>query len=215
MDLKNELLAAARGGIKAQRAIIDQYNRDNYDGTPAGSPRPAVARGTRDLTGEARKRADRAMCDAQARIDEIAARAKAEERKGMADPMPEAAQRIFEGWAHREPGEDEITAVVESYGDSVQVTRAANAQYERIGSTKRVRHRLDARADAIDRAAGWAKATVHHAVAGGMLDGLEAELDKALDDCLGSGAVSGNFDFGEPGGHGIFNQLQRASRRDQ
>lgn len=214
MELARQLADAARGGIKAQRAIIDQHNRDAYDRTAPGSPRPEIARGTRDLRGEELSRAQAEEERAKANIDAIASRAKKDVRAGMAVPMPADAQRIVDGWQSREPSEDEVTAFGEAYGSNLQAARAANAQFERIGSRLRVRHSLDAAADAIDSAASWAKVTVHHSVTGsGFYDHMDDELDASIAKCLQEGKVEGGFEVGVSGsGTGIFNQMLRASR---
>lgn len=216
MELAKQLADAARGGIKAQRAIIDQHNRDAYDRTAPGSPRPAIARGTRDLRGEESARAQEEESRAWANIDAIARRAKEAVRAGMADPMPANVQRVFDGWRLREPREDEVSAVAERYGSNLQAARGCNAWFERIGSKLRVRHSLDAAADAIDKAASWAKTTVHYSVAGSAYyDHMDDELDASIAKCLQEGKVEGEFEVGEPeNGTGFFNQAQRASRHE-
>lgn len=214
MELARQLADAARGGIKAQRAIIDQHNRDAYDRTAPGSPRPAVVKGTNGLRGEELARAQEEERRAKANIDAIASRAKEAVRAGMADPMPDEVQRVFDGWRLREPREDEVRAVAERYGSNLQAARGCNAWFERIGSKVRVRHSLDAAADAIDSAASWAKATVHHSVTGsGYYDHMDDELDASIAKCLQEGKVEGGFEVGVSGsGTGIFNQMLRASR---
>lgn len=212
-SLASEIAGAALGGIKAQRSIVDRHNREALEQTPVGKPKPKPASGTDDLRGDDGIEALQAVAAAQRKIDAIASDAKKAARTGMAVAMSTEAQRIVDGWATREPGEDEVTAFAEAYGSNLQAARAANAQFERIGSNVRVRHRLDAMAGAIDEAASRAKAVTARAASGSEFTAAYAStLEQDVSNILTRGEISGDFEFGTAEPNGLFNQMLRASR---